>query len=334
MLNLINNTHFKAEIHSALDHHCHDYLIVVIKGAYKITPLQPLQLMEGEATIFHQDKHFGDAQSTGIEHASDIVRIKHRTDVVVNGTAYAPHTDCTTMDVGVQIDHWRLTRRIFGDRCWLPSLMDWKISAPRRFETIPLTIENAFGGTYKDSERKLIDAFAYNPIGKGYVSAYAGEPYEGQPLPNIENPQALIKYWKETPSPAGMGFIANTWQPRLTYQGTYDEAWLNNRAPLLPSDFDERFFNAAPSDLQLPFLRGGEQISLNHLTPNGTLSFTLPAWRLKISIIAKGKAIDIIPVMDTIVIEPDKLEVQLTWRASVMCQNQLLYIEKIIVREI
>jgi hypothetical protein len=51
---------------------------------------------------------------------------------------------------------------------------------------------------------------------------------------------------KHRPSPAGFGPIACHWQPRVGFAGTYGDAWVANRLPLLPDDFDDRFFQSAP----------------------------------------------------------------------------------------
>lgn len=51
--------------------------------------------------------------------------------------------------------------------------------------------------------------------------------------------------------------------------GTYDEAWRANRHPLLPEDFDSRFWQCAPEDqIARPFLRGDEAYTLTHLHPD------------------------------------------------------------------
>ncbi|MES2675168.1 MAG: DUF2169 domain-containing protein [Pseudomonadota bacterium] len=329
MLEVVNHTPFTVQLHPALDKDCHDYAVIVIKALCTIVDRQPLQLIPNKATIYPADKHFGNPKNTGVEYASDLVRTKFLTDVVVNGHAYAPRDNCAELDVGIQIDNLRIIRRVVGDRFWVRSLLDWEMTQPKTFDLMPLNYEHAFGGSYLDSQQQLLDCFAANPLGKGCV--FTEEPNEGQPLPNLELPQQLIEQWTDLPLPAALGFLGNDWQPRMTYQGTYDESWRRSRAPLLPEDFDERFFNAAPNDLQIPHLRGGEQITLARLTPNGNLTFQIPKWKLKTCFVAKGKAVDIFPVLDTLVIEPDKMQAQLTWRTSVKCFNQFLYLDKVIV---
>jgi hypothetical protein len=331
VLEIINRTPFTAELHTALDKDCFDYVVIVIKAACRIIDQEVLQLADDKATIHHANIHFGDPQTTSIQYATDVVRAKSMTDIVVNGHAYAPEGNCSVVDVGLRIDKLQIIRRIFGKRYWESSAFGWRISPPGVFDSVPLKFEHAFGGSYVDSKQQLVDCFAANPLGKGFISTYSEGPTEGQALPNIEFPQQLIEKWTDKPQPAALGFIANNWQPRIGYQGTYGEVWQNNRAPLLPEDFDERFFNAAPADLQVPYLRGGEHITLARLAACGSLSFQIPTWQLSVCVVAKGRAVDLVPVLDTLVIEPDQKQAQLTWRISVKCFNQFLYLDKVIV---
>lgn len=48
------------------------------------------------------------------------------------------------------------------------------------------------------------------------------------------------------------GVVPRTDVSRLALTGTADEAWIAERAPLYPRDFDEHYHNAAPRALQLP----------------------------------------------------------------------------------
>ncbi len=65
------------------------------------------------------------------------------------------------------------------------------------------------------------------------------------PAPTIEAADAPITRWDAMPPPAGFGPVPPWWRPRQQHAGTYDEAWLAERHPLLPRDFDERFWHCA-----------------------------------------------------------------------------------------
>jgi hypothetical protein len=50
---------------------------------------------------------------------------------------------------------------------------------------------------------------------------------------------------------AGFGALNKAWAPRLALAGTYDDAWLSQRHPYLPKDFDFAYWNGAPVDQQI-----------------------------------------------------------------------------------
>ncbi|MCV5264373.1 DUF2169 domain-containing protein, partial [Escherichia coli] len=49
---------------------------------------------------------------------------------------------------------------------------------------------------------------------------------------------------------AGFGPVPPFFEARQTLAGTFDEEWIENRKPMLPLDFDRRFFQSAPADQQ------------------------------------------------------------------------------------
>ncbi len=68
---------------------------------------------------------------------------------------------------------------------------------------------------------------------------------DGVSLPNLEDPADPLLRWGQIAAPAGFGFVSPDWEPRASLGGSYDETWRRERMPLLPGDFDRRFFNAA-----------------------------------------------------------------------------------------
>src|SRR5262249_34378976 len=140
---------------------------------------------------------------------------------------------------------------------------------------MPIVYEKAFGGVDQKSDHPERDWEWRNPVGTGF--AISPDHLDGVALPNIEYPNELIRKWKDRPCPAGFGPIGCHWQPRVEFAGTYDDKWMKERQPLLPEDFDDRFFQCTPQDQQAAdFLHGGEPVELLGLTPGGELQFRLP----------------------------------------------------------
>jgi hypothetical protein len=159
-----------------------------------------------------------------------------------------------------------------------------------------------------------------NPVGCGF--AVKKDHLEGVPVPNIEWPDRPIRAWDSRPAPAGFGALASHWQPRAGYAGTYGDHWMKTRQPLLPDDFQDRFFQCAPADQQSSeFLRGGETVILYHLTPAGDLRFSLPRTflRLETRFYTGERTIHEAPKLHTVILEPDYPRVSMVWHSALPC---------------
>jgi hypothetical protein len=137
---------------------------------------------------------------------------------------------------------------------------------------------------------------------------------------------------RDAPAPAGIGAVGRHWEPRRRYAGTYDEVWADTRAPMPPSDMDDRFnICASPGMHSDEPLVGGEQVSLYNLLPGGgAASFSLPLVPIAIEFRVKDReTIKLRPHIDTVLI--DLLEtsddkppaVELVWRAYVKAPRKM-----------
>jgi hypothetical protein len=96
---------------------------------------------------------------------------------------------------------------------------------------------------------------------------------------------------------------------RAQYAGTYDESWQRQRAPLLPADFDDRFYNIAPIDQQLDRYPAGETITLVNMTPRGHESFLLPEFTFPVAFVDAGQLVEREAHPDTVLIDLDTKQV-------------------------
>src|SRR5262249_18692062 len=151
------------------------------------------------------------------------------------------------------------------------------VSRPQPFDRIPLAYERAFGGwdrRHPVPDRHRVEA--RNPVGTGFRDS-AFESDDEVRLPNLEDPERPFQAYGDCPAPAGFGFVSPNWAPRSQFAGTYDERWASARSPLLPEDFDRRFFNAASPGLITPgYLRGDERVIVLNASPERRLEFELP----------------------------------------------------------
>ena len=319
---LDNQTPYAAERAWVRDKNGAEVWIVAVKATYDIRPDGRLELAEEQEEVCRTAVSRAEPGQSSLLRESDLVRTKASADVVLNGHAYAPQKKPVEQaDVTMTIAGQSKTLRVFGDRCWDRTLTGVKMSPPEPFLKMPLTYERAYGGFDRKSENtKKTGWEKRNPIGCSF--AMHSQNLIGEAGPNIELPNAAIRSWNHRPAPAGFGLIARDWSPRVEWAGTYDDAWNNKRRPLVPLDFDDRFFQAAPVDQQSPKpLRGGEQVVLENLTPDGRLEFVLPRVRLGFTTYVAPKTVNHNAQLHTVIIEADTPQLILVWHTSLPCHR-------------
>lgn len=334
MLDIKNQTPFPSALIPTQDKTGLDAAIVVVKGTFRIGAGEPT-LAEDQRPVARVDSYFGEPGASSVRYEADTAPTKSGTDVVVIGHAYAPNR-ANTVDVELRAGPLRKLIRVSGDRHFGRATGGWFISEAVAFERIPLVYERAFGGEDKTALDSAHHEWEqHNPVGMGFVAKHTQKDLEGSSLPNLESPGAMMRAPTDRPAVVGVGFVARHWQPRRSYGGTMDDNWQNERAPLLPADFDERFHQGAPADQVTPKpMRGGERIAISSVLPGGgTLETTVPSHQLGVSCKLKGQALDCPPVLDTVVIDADERLMFVVWRAVIPCGRDLLYVDDIRIKD-
>jgi hypothetical protein len=187
-------------------------------------------------------------------------------------------------------------------------------------------------------------AYPRNPAGRGYLLEPTSAALEVLRLPNLEDPLdpvtperlvvGTVDRWPELPVPQGMDWVSLSWFPRVAYCG-FVPPHAPPRRPIAevqrgeaPADiltakpladkFDARAANGASLGLQVPYLKGGEELELLNLHPTRPrLTFRLPTQRPKIWTDGrKGKLNETEPVIHTVLLEPDADRMSVVWRGS------------------
>ncbi|MCG8610382.1 MAG: DUF2169 domain-containing protein [Pseudomonadales bacterium] len=332
MLQLENETPFSVDMMVTQSRDGRDTLVVAIKATFDILPEVAISAKQRPVQL--GDAYFAEPQASSLKYPSDILLPKPGVDIVYIGSAIAPgEQPVRSLMAGLMVGDIEKRLQIFGDRTWI----DGTISKPQPFLSMPIIYEHAFGGVHHFREDLELGADsavydAENPIGKGFAGQRKKKAeFNGLTLPNIEQPGALIQHVTDQPEPCCLAAVPPMWSPRKDFAGTYDEQWQKKRAPLLPVDFDQRFFQVGAAGLSLPqaSIEGGELIGLHNLAPEPEIEFCLPICRPRIQVKINGTCREVDPVIETVLIEPFENALCLVWKGVVDCERQVSRVEKI-----
>jgi hypothetical protein len=320
-MNLINHTPFAAECTTAHSKEGRECVVVVVKATYSL-PLagEVPKIADQQVPIIYGDTATGEPGLSAPVYECDLCLDKPMVDVLLLGSAHAPQgkPDGKVL-VGLSVGDWKKAFVVTGKRHWRTHLLSVGLTEPEPFIQQSISYDLAFGGTVPDENSEKGPAvFDANPIGRGFDPQARWA--DGTPGPQTEELNKPIKNTHSPYTPMGFGPLGRHWQPRASFAGTYDDRWQAERFPFLPADFDARYFQAAPTDQQVPQITGDEAVRLMHLTPasltpTGLLDFALP--NLSLPVVLRGKKAgteEIKARVDTLLFEPDLQRFSVTWR--------------------
>lgn len=298
-----NKTDFFAHAQLLLDRDG-EKLVTIVKATFEQSAGGDFELAPPERArgLRFADIPWEKTKPASLAYPADLCLRKPATDVVIVATAHAPQGHPTpSFDVRIEAGPLKKSLIVFGPRIWTKD--GYGVSSPTPLHAIDMHYDYAWGGTDDSNPDHFIED-PRNPIGMG-VSANP-RTLTHKPAPQIEDPSYPIQSSKTSPPPAGIGPIGRSFEPRRKYAGTYDKQWQEQRAPLLPDDFDDRFNQCATPDLIAdPPLKGGEQVRLLNLIPGGgVLSFQIPKISLEIQFDIPERPPEIVrPHLDTLLID-------------------------------
>jgi len=258
--------------------------------------------------IASEERHYRKNPVASLTRGSDLALLVPRPEVVVVGSAFAAPGQMlsrTTVRLAVQRDTTMLINKrleIIGDRRARPGQ---EPPAPQAFQQLPILYERALGGI----------ASRENPVGVGM-----GVDADGLlTLPNVALPaQAGV-------SPAGFGPIPSAWPSRQKKRGSMSWTAANTTADVeVPADFDDAYYQTAPSDQQTQEIRGGDLIAIVNMHPDIPMLRTyLPKGRgVAMAQTSRGERIPLSLRIDTVHIEPDAMRAEIVFRAAVMMNEE------------
>lgn len=347
--------------------HGEPVVVVVAKRTYAIQADGRCRLHEVQQPLFDDLVLEDDLPDAALQHDCDLYIHKPMTDVVVLGHAHGRAGE-TQFRAGVWVGALGKVLQVTGDRtATMGPNGQPRFSPPAPIEAISLSYRNAYGGrdhvaealhgnpyaalasymTQADLRRASPYVYPRNPSGKGYLVEASPEAIEGLPLPNLEDPEDLLRpvalaagapgRWCEMPLPWSTAWVDPGTFPRIGLFGVIPATdadvrpFEEVRRQLAPSSllqprsddplhavthhFDPRCANGASLGLQLPTLAGNETITLARLHPRQErLVFALPGSPPKLFADGReGRLAEAKPVLHSVILEPDEDRVSLVW---------------------
>jgi hypothetical protein len=285
-------------------------LAVIAKATCDLVPGERAALRAQAEPLAH------DVFPDGLEervcvYPDDLSPYKVRADVVAVGHAHAPRGAAAVMDVALLFGHegnaFERRIRVFGDRRWQRGPSWAEISEPATFGAMPLTYARAFGGP----------GFEANPAGQGRVDRFR-HARALPPLPNLEDPESLLRVPSQRPAPACFAPLPLSWKRRAEAPARR-APW-----PCFPEALDWTLYQIAPRPQQLAFLRGDEPFALVgmhrvHPVLEGSLpGVTARAFASR----PQGRFDEVELRLDTVVIDADAMKLSLVWRGVLTVDDE------------
>jgi hypothetical protein len=327
MLQVRNTTPLRTALMLSPDPEGIDTCWATIKGTFTLTPTP--RLADAQQPVVIEPVHLGDPETTSLLTPVEVGLAKPGTDVLLRAHAVATHgRRVPRMDVVLEVGPVVQRARVHGDRWWFKQPGGWALSDPTPFERVPLLWERAWGGRSAVGNGERHEA--RNPIGCGYRHPDSMDVTNPLPAPNIEDVNDPATSPGTSGTPIGFLPIGAHWQPRPRYAGTYDDTWIANRAPYLPSDFDSRFLQVAPPTLVVPTpLRGGESIRAWGVTVDGFVESQVPTVALDVEWDVAGRTEAAETRVDSVLVMPDEGVFTVCWSTALRCDKRALKIRSL-----
>lgn len=320
-MELINVSPFAAKHLITNDGYGRETLLVVVKATYAVAAKS--QLTAQPTDIVVADEYHGEPGASSIKSTGDLSLFKPHAEVLVSGCAYPRQPADRSVEVALRMASVEKRLRVFGDRIWQKTPLGYRPSDPLAFDKIPVVYERCFGG----ADESLTDQpqyWAYNPVGCGFAGKSSSMPFAGLPVPNVLSADAALQAPSADAQTACFAAIAPHWLPRVAHAGTYDATWQKEVMPLLPRDFDPKYYQAAPRDQILPnFIHGGEVVCIENMSAAHLLEFEIPQQKPLISLNLGDDLLELSANCDTLQIDCEQRQFSLVWRARLDVHERL-----------
>jgi hypothetical protein len=329
---LQNRTPYAAERNWTRDKHGVHLWIVAVKATFDIGGDGRLTLADEQMPPVLAPEYHGEPGMSSLRYDSDLLRMKPCTDVVADACAHAPRgRKARRVHASLRVGPVHKELVVTGERVYRRRMLGGlTTSRPHPFDRRPIRYEWAYGGMdtmHPDTRKQRMDA--RNPVGRGIFTRRRH--LAGKPAHAIEYASGIVA----KRGPAGFGPIDAAWTPRRELAGTYDPAWERSKKPLLADDYDDLYGSCAPADQRVPtYLRGGERVELENLTPDGVLRFELPRIYLTFRTAFGRERQEHRSKLTAVILEPERMAVSMVWQTALpVAARRTEYLDRTVIGE-
>ncbi|WCN10227.1 DUF2169 family type VI secretion system accessory protein [Marinomonas mediterranea] len=251
--------------------------VVAVKASYAYDLDGSVTCLETSEPLTPADRYpEDDPANFALNATTDLVPFKKGAEILLYAHAYSEqptHRILVKAELKTVREHWQKQLVVIGPRYWRRRLLDYYPSNPELITELPVSYEYAFGGKNPYKEH---DVYLANPVGRGYVARGKAK---GNPLPQVEHLNDLIKKPRYKAVPYGFGPIGLHWESRYKLFPEIDERALHEGEFPYRAALPKALYNSAPKDQQLEnTLIGMVSVKLTGMTKglSATESLTLP----------------------------------------------------------
>lgn len=312
--------------------------VVILKITYNMSHESTGRLIisEQQMEIFKKDRWQGKINESSLVWESDVVPRKIKCDLII-ANGYTQQDDSkNTFNKWICGFELIYENNVFKKFITATSQRIFTTFGIRHItgsknEKVSLDWSKAYGGQIKTppedeiKNEKIVKAGEKkwetekrNPVG---VGLNRGNGCIAPQLEEIGNPYSE----NNENNPVSFNPVGKSWIPRRYLAGTYDERWKKEQWPLPPFDFKDEYWNGAPLDQQVPYIKPESTIILYNIfglftesnnLPN-PLKITIPKILPKLNlrhVDVPGYGVDVDMNLDTLIINLESGQIYATYR--------------------
>lgn len=292
--------------------------LVLACVTYTITPVAQGQTNFGSTLKLAYAQRPLERGAARIEPGDDVF-VREGVSVTASGFVYPAAEKAPKAEASLAVGSEVRRVRAFGPRVWREGVFgNLSPTSPLPFERVPMTWENAYGGTLvrktsfveRDGRSYLVPeyttAYPHNADGLGFYLE-RGDALE-KPLPSLEHPDMLIKSWDDKPHPVCFAPYPMNGGMRPMVLNEGDKVNLNRMGKLT--------CRAAPW-LIFQAIEPGTNIVLSGMRPKGdTLGFVVPETPIQVRALLGRALFRMKPRLDSVEIDAEAAQVRMVYRSS------------------